>query len=207
MGWLYCKYHDPNFVNSTDPSVFRILDLRASKSSVVQEYRDGKDAYTGRSIKLRTPNTELDHVVELHIVRDAIDAIPKQGMNFAKNKKLLIDFTKRNVVNEVFNLNFTTKENNKLTFEAFDAFQKDYRQDTGKQVSQGLFPYLADAYYCSQAKKKLRFERSTSSRIQEEVKQSFYGIIDALEEEGEEQPLHGFLMNRLQNELTAMRLS
>jgi hypothetical protein len=192
--WVYCcKAHVPN---STKPEVFRIEGLRALKTEVVLEYRSREDAYTG-CVVTSVKGKELDHVVELHTVRDDFDAIPKHGMSFEKNKKQLLEFVRDSVVNEDFNLNFTTKDINLMKFKAFDAFQEDYRQGIGRQVQQGLFPYLEDEY-------DGRFTRKISGNIQIEVKSAMESILSAFEEE---QPLHGYMVQNLQDRLTAMRLN
>ena len=166
LNYLYCREdHDPNNNRSTDTKKFRIDGLRHSKHDAVLEWRNRKDAYTGRTLK-SMKGTELDHVVELHIVRDAFDAIPKHGMNFERNKNELMEFTRESVVNENSNLNFTSKGINEWKFKAFDKFQKDYRRDTGKQADEGLFPYLQDEYSLKTVGgEKKRFSRNISQRI------------------------------------------
>jgi hypothetical protein len=146
---------------------------------------------------------ELDHVVELHVVRDVIDSIPKHGMSFEKNKKQLLQFVRDSVVNEDFNLNFTTKDINLMKFKAFDAFQEDYRQGIGRQVEQGLFPYLEDTHNSRRLGQRRCFSRKISGNIQREVKNSLQEISNAFEEE---QPLHGITIDKLYKLETAMRL-
>lgn len=193
--WVYCRIaHVPN---STKPEVFRIEGLRSLKTEAVLDYRSRKDAYTGCAVT-SIKGKELDHVVELHTVRDAFDAISKHGMNFEKNKKHLLEFVRDNVVNEDFNLNFTTKEINLMKFKALDAFQEDYRQGIGRQVEQGLFPYLEDEYV------EGKFHPEILANIQREFKSAMESTISAFQEE---QPLHGYMMQNLQDMLTAMKLN
>jgi hypothetical protein len=138
-------------------------------------------------------------------VTDAIDAIPKQGIQFERRKRLLIDFTKNSVVNEEFNLNFTTKKINVVKNKAFLAFQEDYRQGTGKQVEEGLLPYLADVYSIHHESRRVsgRFSRPTSYRIQQEVKLSFDEMMTRFELD---RPLHGYMMETLTDIESAMKL-
>ena len=205
LDYLYCREdHVPTNNQSSDPKMFRIDGLRHSKRDAVLEWRGRKDAYTEHTLE-SIEGLELDHVVELHIVRDAYDAIPKHGMDFEKNKKELMEFTRDSVVNEESNLNFTSKRINEWKFKAFYEFQKDYRSDTGKKAEEGLFPYLEDGYNLKTAGgKKKRFSRNKSRRIQTEVKKSFQYIISVFEDD---QPLHGHMMDKLDASLAAMRLT
>ena len=219
--WLYCRVdHVPCNTRSTDPQVFRIGSLRNLRSDAVLEWRDGKDAYTGDQIK-SIKGKDLDHVVEIHVVRDAFDAIPKHGMNFETNKKNLLEFAQSSAVNENFNLNFTSKDINQIKFRSFQAFQEDYRKGTVEQA-QGLFPYLEGEFHCSEAStagslnvndlflpikscnaEPRKFSRKVSANIQREVKTSFDDVVSAFEEE---QPLHGHMKEKLDDIKTAMRL-
>ena len=203
LNYLYCREdHDPRNKRSTDPKDFRIDGLCHSKRDAVLEYRDGKDAYTGHALE-GIQGMDLDHTVELHIIRDAFDAILKHGMNFEEKKRELLDFTKGSVVNEDSNLNFTSKPINEWKFKAFDKFQKDYRRGTGRQEEEGLFPYLQDEYKLKVTNCKRKFERSISKRIQKEVKTSYQNIIWAFEDE---QPLHAEMMEKLYASLASMKL-
>lgn len=204
LGWMYCrKDHDPANVRSTDTKQFRIGNLRSLQSDTVLEWRQGKDSYTGRSVSLEDKELQLDHVVELHIVRDAFDAIHKHGMDFERKRVNLLKFTRDWVVNEEFNLNFTDKDINLIKFKAFSSFQQDYNT-TGRRIDQGVFPYVVDEYYSrSQECRKRRFSRKISGNITREVKHSFDSIYSAFEIE---QPLHDFMMEKLKETETAMRL-
>ena len=84
LGWQYCRHHDPNTSipkTETDTTEFRIKNLCSLKSNAVLEWRGGRDAYTGRAVR-SIGEKELDHVVELHVVWDALDSIRVQGMGF-----------------------------------------------------------------------------------------------------------------------------
>lgn len=198
--------HDASKNKCTSTKELRIDFLGTSKHNAVLEWRSRRDAYTGEAIiDTSMEGMELDHVVELHVVRDAIDAIPKQGIQFERRKRLLIDFTKNSVVNEEFNLNFTTKKINVVKNKAFLAFQEDYRQGTGKQVEEGLLPYLADVYSIHHESRRVsgRFSRPTSYRIQQEVKLSFDEMMTRFELD---RPLHGYMMETLTDIESAMKL-
>lgn len=200
--WLYCRAdHVPSNIRSTDPNVFRIDSLRNLRGDAVLEWRDGKDAYTGDRIE-SIQGKELDHVVEIHVVRDAFDAIPRHGTNFETNKKNLLEFAQKNVVNENFNLNFTGKDINFIKFKSFQAFQEDYRDPTVQQA-EGLFPYLKNEFHSTNAEHPKKFSRAVSANIQREVKKSFDDVISAFEEE---QPLHGYIKEKLNDIEDKMRL-
>ena len=61
-------------------------------------------------------------------------SIPKQRMNISWNKKKLVEFMCNDVVNETFNMNFTTKGINDMKFKAFMHFKKTITEvPEGKQ--------------------------------------------------------------------------
>lgn len=70
--------HDPNYERSTDPSVFRIVDLRRKVEKVVLEEREHCDAYTKLPIFDNSRVVlEMDHVLEIQCARDAYDIVKK----------------------------------------------------------------------------------------------------------------------------------
>lgn len=68
---------------------------------------------------------DLDHTLELHVVRDANDQISPTGVNTRARKEKLREDLKE-IVNGVENLNFTTPEVNQTKFEGTYKFQEDY---------------------------------------------------------------------------------
>jgi hypothetical protein len=124
FGYLYCRAdHDPRLPTSTPTAVFRLDDLKASMKTVVCEYRSDKDVYTLKAIN--TTTNELDHVVELHLLRDAYDRIVQSTTITTRSQKekqkvLLSDV--RTIANAKTNLNFTPAPINHVKFKAVDRF-------------------------------------------------------------------------------------
>jgi len=135
----YCSEdHDPNRTRSTDPKVLRIDFLRFSKEDAVKEYRNGKDAYTGKTFQ---SGLELDHTVELQLFTTCFDAVVKGSS--ARGTPDLLSFLKENVANEISNLNFTSHEINKYKFQAHFDYIADWRNDMVD--SNGFFKYLVES--------------------------------------------------------------
>jgi hypothetical protein len=197
--YSYCEHHCKPL--GTDPAVLRIEGLHRDKKHAVLEYRDNKDAY--RDLNLRgggmicdVERRELDHVVELHIVRDAFDAIKPQGTDFARRQEELLEDL-RDIVNKVENLNITAKEINQSKFKAFWNFQVDYNRDQGLQRKHGLIPYLDQVT-------EGKLTRGVSRRIGKEVVASYESIRDGLQDEKNE---HEQVIERLHNNIVvAMKL-
>lgn len=157
------------------------------------------DAYT--SVHLDSfIQTQLDHVVEIHIVRDAYDTVTPQGTSFRTRKRALLQDLRQGV-NETENLNYTSPDINNTKFRAFWDFQEDYRNGCSLQIDQGLFPYLVAAR--NELSERGRLSRSESKRIQEEVLRSSDFIIDRLQDEN---PLHAQVIESLHDNFTAMRI-
>lgn len=196
-GYLFCEHHYQPL--GTDPQVFRIDGLRRTMTKVVMEYRNHQDAYTAADSSKPTAGSakELDHVVELHLIRDAYDGVRRKGTNFGQKQQVLLTDL-RTAVNQRENLNLTTADINGAKFEAFDNFQKDYHLQQGRQVQEGLFPYLQEALEGS------RFDRTTSRRIQKEVVRSYDSLLEALPTE---KPLYDDFESNLHKNFAAMRLS
>lgn len=199
FNYLYCCIDHVPGRRSTPTQLFRIDGLRATKGQAVREYRDNIDAYTSDGFNPLIP-MELDHVLELHFVRDAYDSIVRQGTNFTARKEMLRQDL-RDVANRIENLNYTSPDINNAKFRAFWTFQDDYRNNTGLQTEQGLFPYLALARSESSQRK---LKRSESKSIQREVLASYDKIIGGLRDED---PLHDQVIGTLHDTFTAMRLN
>jgi hypothetical protein len=76
-------------------------------------------------------------------MRNGLDSVKPQGAGFHDRKKTLLSSLKE-VVNTTENLAYTSRGINKFKFNAVNAFQEDYRNNNGRQLEQGLFPYLQD---------------------------------------------------------------
>ncbi|KAI8829310.1 hypothetical protein BC829DRAFT_157396 [Chytridium lagenaria] len=114
------------------------------------------DRYESKAIR-RTG--ELDHVVELHIVRDAAKWV----------KRHQLAAWVKPVVNMDENLNFTSQSNNRLKFEANKEFAHDYAMGNGVG---SLAHYL---------RLQGGLSRNVTRRIGSETKKSFDFILDTLE--------------------------
>ena len=158
----------------------------ASMVQPVLEYRQNKDVYTEMEISdglltmecSKKNRLQLDHTVELHVIRTGADRV--LGTRPTKQKAMLTEFLREEVVNEVPNLNFTTAEINNLKYRAFDAFAEDYFYAGAKVKEQGLFDYLIEAGT------EKRIDRDTTGRIRKATKEAFEYINGVLAKEDEQ---------------------
>ena len=121
---LFCKQHQHQTESvSTDCELLRMPDLLETRRDAVLQYRHSKDAYTRRLIS-DTPNLNLDHVVELHFLRDCYDLVPGDS----DEKKSLLSFVKT-VANKTHNLNFTSQAINQSKHCAVKRFCKDFKSN------------------------------------------------------------------------------
>ena len=161
-GTLFCSKHQKQVMtasSSTDCTVFRVDDLISVKKKAVNEYRDHLDAYTGEGVlALTEPN--LDHVVELHMLRDCFDRVSSSTCNKAR---LLHNV--RSASNIVPNLNFTTKAINQKKHSAVKEFCDDF--DFQRCNSDGLRFYLTQE----------RFTEDIRDNILEETAMSLDAIL------------------------------
>lgn len=188
---------------TTDPKEFRVENLRSRKAKMVWDFREHKDAYTGWwKDEYENTSLELDHVIELHVVRDAYDKIKPCGTQFRARKEDLKDDLKR-LLNETENLNFTRSDINQLKFRGVKKFQLDYQQQTIDNEN-GLAGYLLNARYESRCiGKSARLSRSITRQIQVEIVRSY----DAIEKELRyEDALHETMITLLHDNVVAMKL-
>ena len=198
---MYCRSSHLPGVPNTPAREFRKGGLLRDCRDIVMEYRDGKDAYTKRSLtKKYMGDAKLDHVLEIHVVRDAFDKVKKQGRNFLQRQQVLKDELK-DLVNEETNLNFTTSSINNMKYSAFKEFQEDYnRGSVHKYKDAGLYGYLRTRSHDST---KIRLSRDVSRRIRRETIYSYDFISDCLQEED---GLQGDFVEYLHDNMVAMRL-
>ena len=199
--WKYCcTKHDPRSVTSTDTSVFRMEGLRKSKGKQVLEFRKYRDAYQNKPIgqdPMWRKCYQLDHIVEIHQVRDAYDSVKKHGIGFRQRQTALRDILKE-TVNMMENLNLTTTGINQTKFRAVADFQEDYKLHPELAADNGLFYYLDRANSGT-----TRLTRDVSRRIQKEMLSSKDKLLDALQDEDD---LQGQVIEHLQKTSVAMRL-
>jgi hypothetical protein len=207
FAYHYCRAdHDPRLPTSTPTNLFRLYDIKAAMKTVVREYRSDKDAYTLKAID--TTTDELDHVVELHLLRDAYDRIVRSTTTTTRSQKekqkvLLSDV--RTIANGKTNLNFTPAPINHVKFKAMDSFLKDYAKNDSIHED-GLFHYLAAA------RSDIRLDappltRSISHRIHAEIEASGNAILDALNGQcGDRKTLHDDYWADIDQVLKSMKL-
>ena len=197
-----CKFHKRDL--GTDPSLFRKYGLRNDMAVSVRDYRNGVDAFTREKVEDLLPifsvvnkSVELDHVLECQVFRDNFDRIKKQGVHFADRKKELEHALRTNVVNELTNLNFTTKKINEDKGNAIREFQNSFL-DEKNETAQGLAGFLLQE--CSLPRVSAR---ATTKHIQFEIYKSWEAVDDVLELD---QPLQETFSDLLHKNIVAMKL-
>ena len=160
-GSLFCSKHQKQTVDTspiTDCTVFRMDDLLNLKRSAVVEYRDSLDVYTGQAIS-QLCQSNLDHVVELNLLRDCFDRV-----SGTSEDKALLKHNVRSAASIVPNLNFTTQSINQMKHCAVRQFCDDFEN---KQCHlDGLRFYL----------QQQRLTEDTRVKISEETAQSLDAI-------------------------------
>jgi len=172
---------------------FRKPNLHSSKQSVVLEYRGQKDAYTN---KRWSSAHELDHVLELHVVRDNFVQVRKQGNSFVvRQEKLMNDLIR--VVNDTPNLNFTSRIINITKHHGFKNFQKEYWSND-RSSSDDIVHYLKAS---SVQNEKLK--RRETAAIRKELLHSYDAVEAQLRHEN---ALHEDFSYHLHKNLAAMKI-
>ena len=178
---------------------FRIGNLCNDRAKAVLMYRDNRDAYTAGAVTALGRRKQLDHVLELNVVRDAYDLIKPVGTGFqARNRALKQVLT--TVANETENLNFTTRDINHIKTIGVQQFQHDYLHASGN-VDLGLVHYLREATSTESEGQRLR--RSVTAKIADEFVKSYNSIEDSLQHEDD---LQGQIIDLLHTNMAAMRL-
>ncbi|KAL3907191.1 MAG: hypothetical protein SGILL_008968, partial [Bacillariaceae sp.] len=180
---------------------FRQEGLRNHCSDIVKEFRSGKDVFTGATIH-GLKGYHLDHVVELHIVRDNFDLLKRTGTGFDQQKTKLQEDLKR-IVNERENLNFTTADINYVKFEGFHDFQAAYQQrqfTVSSRLDNGIVDFLCDA---KTEKTGKRLSRAESRKIQKAVYDAKERIVHELQDENR---VSAQMIELLQDNFVAMKL-
>ena len=176
-GSLFCIHHGHVKASiSTDCALLRKKDLLETKRTAVLEYRDYVDAYTSEDI-FETRGLNLDHVVELHLLRDCYDSVQ---CTTEQKESLLTDL--KSISNLTLNLNFTTQSINQKKHTAFKSFCNDY--SSGTPHTDGLHYYLS----------RTSLHESHNISIVKETAWSVKGIITQLNSYDHcEHMLHSFL--------------
>lgn len=172
------------------------MSLRRDKGSIVREYRDGKDSYQDAALPAQLGGYELDHVLELQVVRDCFDKSDRRiGVDYEKKRKgVLFD------VREAANVNFTTKVNNEAKSSAVREFQNASSGVGGASVEAGFLHFLSEESGEGPAK----ISRKVSQRIHKSTYKSGYALIDALQTD--ECPVKEAMVDELSKNLVAMKL-
>jgi hypothetical protein len=193
----FCQHHARPL--GTDTSEFRIDNLCNSRKSAVMNYRDKKDVYTKAPVQ---QSMELDHVVELHVIRDCYDQIKSHGKRSAfelKKKDLLDDL--REYVNETENLNFTPATINQVKFKGVYA----YLTLNVASTELGLVHYLRKAADTG-IRGAEKLSRRETRRICKETALSAAHIGHLLNEEDDDTQLHSAMLDHFTEMITGMRL-
>jgi hypothetical protein len=162
----------------------------------VWKFREQKDAYTGLTrFKMKGLPIDMDHVLELHVARDAFDRVQSTGVGRRKKKSVAKDHLTR-LLNQPSNLNATTSDINQIKFRGVYGFQRDYRVGVGSDT--GLVHYLEAANYQSK-----RLSRKTTACVQSEIVRSYDALSNGLREEDK---IESQVLDLLHDNLTAMRL-
>lgn len=153
------------------------MSLRRDKGIIVREYRDGKNSYQDAALPAQLGGYELDHVLELQVVRDCFDKSDRRiGVDYEKKRKgVLLDV--REAANDKTNLNFTTKVNNEAKSSAVREFQNASSGVGGASVEAGFLHFLSEESGGGPAK----ISRKVSQRIHKSTYKSGYALIDALQ--------------------------
>lgn len=183
----------------TEPSIFRVENLRfvVECSERVSWY--GLDVYSNMKVgEVTNQDQQVDHVTELHVIRDNFDLIQKQGTGFQKKKQGLANVLRSNIMNEVENLNTTTAKININKCEAIQKFQAVYLNNSRQNPDQGAFEFLFEVMSRSRS-----LSRTLTKNIQSELYKSWEAIDGMFEDE---QPLQGEFQALLHKNIVAMKL-
>ena len=168
--------HDPSKLRPTDTSIFRIDNLCYDIKDLVLKSRDYQDPYQQLDIK-GTKGLELDHVVEIQMMRDSFDDTV-QKWHPSKTKKSDLTSCVKSSINISDNLAFTKKGINNLKFQAVRSFLLDYKdkETDDKGTGPGLHDYLLKG--TSSGRRQLT--RKVTRQISREMVNAFEKIQDSL---------------------------
>lgn len=191
-----CEDHNPANIRSTDPAIFRIPGLRASRMNAVLEYRNNMDLYSDEAIEIKKDGNRihLDHHVELNLGRDVFDSLRKNDLNTEDAEKLKSDI--KVTFNENFNLSFTDEKVNMKKTAAMQQFADAYKAD---EVKGGLEYYVLETFHMA--------TRGKTSRIITEVTTSFDSVIDHMRNNTSTTRSNELYVEGLADMMTAMKLT
>lgn len=196
-GFMYCEHHALGPLG-TDPAKFRLPNLRNDRASAVILFRDGKDAYTKKSVDLHNlRDFQLDHTVELQVPMLAVDKLAMHGTSssYREAEKAFSDEL-RTILNATANLNFTSKQINMVKFDGNRTFLEEYK--LGMSSDGGLVGALLAA------SGEIKLTRDETRRIGLETRRSADYIVQTLEES--DSALSSTMVDNLIPIFTAMRL-
>jgi hypothetical protein len=127
-GQNYCHHHQQGKLMA---SFFRHADNRQALYQVLA-LREYKDIYTGILIS-EASLLELDHIVELHFIASAWNEMSSAIENHRVGVFLVF---LRQQVNNIMNLNLTSRKLNFAKFRAFKNFESSHNQEDG------IFPFM-----------------------------------------------------------------
>jgi hypothetical protein len=191
-----CKDHDPSNERSTDPSIFRIPDLRNDRMSAVMEYRNNMDLFSQELIDMDkdADRVHLEHHVEMNLGRDAYDSLRPTNMKLVDAEKLRDNI--KITFNENFNLSFTDRTVNQKKTAAMQNFADDYKAD---KVKGGLEYYVLESFHMA--------TRGKTANIIKEVTNSFDSIVDHMTNTHETSNTNTLYVEKLEDMMAAMKLA
>ena len=165
---------------------------------LVLEERSRVDAYTQKSVVVQDQDTvqlidglELDHVLEIQVLRDAYDNVIQTWKPRRTQAQALVQES-REAINVSGNLNFTSVAINTLKCEAVQEYLHQYKSqpigDRSTNNLHGIHEFLLK----SRETKKL--SRATTRRLTHEIIRSYDHVLDHLPAE---RPGHEFLRSEL----------
>ena len=158
------KHEEPGYL---DTAAYRKPITRSLKDAV-WKHRSDNDDY--RNVVRGFEHEEVDHVVELQVVRDMVERLRPSGAHASAARDAIVRGLHDSCMNEVQNLNVTNMEVNRSKRWAVDTFLKHYH--AGEPVS------LIDAL--NERGDAGHWSRADSARIAKETWASQHFIVDTL---------------------------
>jgi hypothetical protein len=169
---IYHPFCSKHHTETTDPKIFRLDGLRNCLGSTIIKSRDGRDSYTGASIDIKdTRNTQLDHIHELQVARNAYDTF-SSTLSKSDSKTITLAICKG--FNDTSNLNFTTTIINQSKGGAVTSFLDDFKSDSLISENAGITEYLLD---------RSKFTRQYTDNICKELLSSYDSVVSTFHQE------------------------
>jgi len=189
----YCSdMHDPE-LGMTDPLIFREVDLRKNKLTIILRNQNETDFYSKEPIdiwKKPIDRYHIDHIAELNLARDVFDKLKVSHRSESDQLKANLKTT----FNQDFNLALTDEGINQAKSAAIQSFATAYRHnDIHKD---GLKHYLRKSSH--------RPTRAVVGNIAEEVQCSLIGVTDYIFEEYEKNDVNDAIIEEVENMMDKM---